>query len=190
MLIEAIGRHVPLAEAHPEVPGSGPVSLDVQAVLDQGLRTAREVDFSLRQVTNRPLPGDTGWHRDETGTLVGGAAPPRVPLAELPDSRIEGLIVVQRKGDFEIPVEVEVEFADGERTRVVWDGRARHTVLRFAGRRVVRATLDPDRKLLLELERLGNNRWAPGHEERDPIARSMAGFGQAAALALLGGIGP
>ena len=190
VLIEAIGRHVPLAEAHPEVPGSGPVSLDVQAVLDQGLRTAREVDFSLRQVTNRPLPGDTGWHRDETGTLVGGAAPPRVPLAELPDSRIEGLIVVQRKGDFEIPVEVEVEFADGERTRVVWDGRARHTVLRFAGRRVVRATLDPDRKLLLELERLGNNRWAPGHEERDPIARSMAGFGQAAALALLGGIGP
>jgi hypothetical protein len=189
-LVETLGRRVLLAQAHPELPDSGPVHLDVRDVLEQGLRTAREVDFAVREVTNRSLPGDAGWHRDETGELVGGAAPQRVPLAELPDDRIEGIVVVQRTGDFRIPVEVEIEFADGTRTRLIWDGRARHTTLRFAGRRVVWAGIDPDRKLLLETERLHNNRWAPEHAPRDPIARSVAGFGQAAALAVLGGLGP
>jgi hypothetical protein len=190
VLVEILGRRVPLAEVHPELPGSGPVSLDVREFLDQGLRTTREVDFAVREVTNRAATGDAGWHRDESGALVGGAAPSRDPVRALPDDRVEGIVVVQRTGDFLVPVELEVEFADGSRTRVFWDGRARYTTLRFAGRRVTRVGIDPDRTLLLELDRSNNNRWAPGHEAGDPIARSVAGFGQAASLAVLGGLGP
>jgi hypothetical protein len=90
-----------------------------------------------------------------------------------------------------VPVEVQVEFADGETTTVVWDGQAEHHRFDFPGRRVERAIVDPRTLLLIEPRKLDNARWAAGKRERpdDPLPRWLGDVGEAANLAVLGGLG-
>lgn len=189
-LIEELGAKVLVGRPDPDQPRSEPVALDVGRFFDQGLRSAKTVDFALLSVKNRRKVGSGGWHRNEEGVLVEGDPPSTEPVSELPDEEIEGVVVVHRPGDFVVPVEVEVEFADGSTTRRVWDGQERIGVLEFPGRRVRRAAVDPDGKLLLESKRRNNNRWASGSQPDRSLANTVGGLTEAAALASLVGVGP
>jgi hypothetical protein len=84
-----------------------------------------------------------------------------------------------------------VEFADGERTTVVWDGQADHHRFDFPGRRVERAIVDPRTVLLIEPRKLDNARWAYGKDDkpREPLSGWAGDIGEAANLAALGGLG-
>jgi hypothetical protein len=198
--------------------GPDTVWLDVQDYLDQGLREAGVADFRLIAIGSHRQIGDDGWHRVAEGTplpaepppamveteriLAGlfGRAPhegPREWTLELAsnDSDIEetdGYVVVQRRSSFRVPVEVLVEFDDGEQTTVVWDGRDEHHRFDFPGRKVKRAIVDPDRKLLIEPHKLDNAAWAKDIREDqgdDPLASWIGDIGEAANLAALGALG-
>jgi hypothetical protein len=81
----------------------------------------------------------------------------------------ESEVSVLRLGEVRLPVEVLVEFADGTTRSETWDGRERWARFRYAGpARVVRATVDPDGKIALDLKP-ANNAWI---EETGPARRA------------------
>jgi hypothetical protein len=177
--------------------GPGTVWLDVQDYFDQGLREVSECDFAVHRLKNARLVGDVGWHRDEHGSLIETEAPDDFDegVAELPDDQVEATLIVHRKGDFRVPVEVLVEFADGSRERVTWSGQSRYGVFRWPGKRVRMAVIDPERKLWLESRRLDNVFYAHGQAEGtdrpgDGLSDVVGDWSEAANLAALGGIGP
>ncbi len=193
VLVESLGARAPVTSSDSVSRGRA-VMLDVRDYLDQALREVSEVDFRILKVTHRPVVGESGWHRDNAGKLVVTDAPDR-PKRESAwdDAELEATVVVQRRGDFRVPVELMVEFTDGTRETVTWDGRARTQIFTWPGRRVRFATLDPHRKLWLEGRRLDNTRAA------DDIADVPSGRGlesqlanveEALALAAMGVIGP
>ena len=82
-----------------------------------------------------------------------GPAPKRAPETWEPE------VIVRRLGEVRLPTEVLVEFADGARKRERWDGRDRWIRFRYpAGPRVVRAVVDPDGRVALDVNP-SNNAW-------------------------------
>ena len=69
---------------------------------------------------------------------------------------------VQRKGDFVMPVEVEIAFRDAddhvEKIREHWDGQARWTKFSYDKKaKVISAEVDPDHKILLDRNNFNNS---------------------------------
>ncbi len=185
-LREQLGARVRLS-----APDDEPVELDLDDYFDQALHTVRRVDFEVARVKNRHAVSSAGWHRDEHGALVGGEAPEdeRAKVSELPDDQVEAVVMIRRKGGFVLPVELEVEFQDGEVVRRWWDGRAAYRIFTWPGRRVARATVDPDRRLELESYTQNNTRYAAELEREDGLTRPIGDAVELAELALLGGLG-
>ena len=168
-----------------------PVELDLVHYFEQALRTTHRMDFAIEQVDNRRRLRDAGYQRDEHGELVGGDPPENLDtsVAALKDEDVTGVVVVRRDGAFQVPVEFLVHFADGEAERFTWDGRGGSRVYTWPGRRVERATLDPNAKLGLEARRLDNSARAedlPGDDGLSPAAGDLV---EGLSLALLGGLG-
>jgi hypothetical protein len=132
-----------------------------------------------------PPTGPNGWSL--TPTPKGW---PR-SVARLDDEDVEGFVLVARRSSYRVPVEILVEFADGEREIVVWDGQADHHRFDFPGRRVERAIVDPRSILMIEPRKLDNARWADDKTDKpdEPLSDWVGDIGEAANLAALGGLG-
>lgn len=183
-----------LKELGPEVElskvGDDELRLDLADYFEQALHTVNGVDFALDIVKNRRRAGSSGWHRDEHGVLALQPAPEGQsrPIRELDDADVEGVVVIHRLGEFRVPVELEVEFADGTRERSAWSGQERYKVFSWPGRRVRAARIDPDRKLTLEARRLDNHRATSDADRSDGLSAPIGDLGEALDLALLGGL--
>ena len=151
------------------------------------------MDFALAAVENRRRMGDAGWRRGADGELEGGEPPAHLDaeLDDLADEAIEGVVAVRRAGGFVVPVELRIELAGGGVETRLWDGRESTAIFTFPGRRIDRAALDPDDKLLLEWRRLDNVALATDLERRDDgLSGPFGDFAEALSLALLGSLGP
>jgi hypothetical protein len=80
------------------------------------------------------------------------------PGDDAPAGAFDAEVTLRRLGEVRLPVEVLVEFADGRTARETWDGQYRWVRFRYPGAKVVRATVDPDRKIALDVNP-GNNSW-------------------------------
>jgi hypothetical protein len=59
-----------------------------------------------------------------------------------------------------MPVELRVEFEGGRELRESWDGRERWKRFRYVGpHKVVRAHVDPERKIALDVDPSNNSWW-------------------------------
>lgn len=66
-------------------------------------------------------------------------------------------VVVERRGEVALPVEVLLKFEGGKSYRTVWDGEARWTRFRVEnGPRLLEAWVDPDGRILLDADRNNN----------------------------------
>ena len=70
----------------------------------------------------------------------------------------DSVIVVRRLGGVRMPVVTELVFADGQRSRVRWNGEERWVRFRVTGPELAWAEVDPDTVLLLDVDRLNNSR--------------------------------
>ncbi len=131
-----------------------------------------------------PSEGPSDWRSDPAGESWAK------PVKDLPDDAVEGVVVVQRRGSFAVPVEVLVEFADGSTELRLWSGQAPSEALIFSGR-IVRAVLDPRRLLHVAPRRLDDAAWSVDRadDEDDALTGWLADVSQAADLAVLGGLG-
>jgi hypothetical protein len=65
---------------------------------------------------------------------------------------------LQRKGDFVMPVEVEIKFSDDSKVREHWDGVGRWTKFSYEKRaKVVSAEIDPDHKVQIDRNDFDNS---------------------------------
>ena len=67
------------------------------------------------------------------------------------DTVYQSYVAVQRKGEFVMPVDVEIKFDNGEKIREHWDGANRWTRFSYQKKaKVVSAELDPDHTVLFD----------------------------------------
>jgi len=64
----------------------------------------------------------------------------------------DGRVTIVRRGGVRLPVELRVEFADGRVANETWNGRDRWYRLSYEGAKVVRAVVDPGRKIAIDVE--------------------------------------
>ena len=65
---------------------------------------------------------------------------------------------LQRKGDFVMPVDVEVRFDDGEKAREHWDGASRWTKFEYEKKaKVLSAEIDPDHTIQIDRNDFNNS---------------------------------
>jgi hypothetical protein len=116
------------------------------ALLEQLLDSPAILDYAVARVDVREVP-------PLRPSAVAGA----MPTAEAPRYRTE--VVVERRGEVRLPVEVLVVFEDGSETRATWDGSDRWHRLDITGTEAAAyAVVDPDQKLPLDANRLNNSR--------------------------------
>jgi len=97
----------------------------------------------------------------------GGKLTERPPPDLAPASGYDSVVTVTRQGDVPLPVEVVLRFEGGRTHRSAWDGEARWKRFRVdRGPRLIEALVDPDEKILLDVDRTNNGR----RVEADPRA--------------------
>lgn len=114
-------------------------------------------DYAV-SVRNERAPKLTGFRDAASGP------PERVKTAEKDADPADAgpwdaEVTVERRGEVRLPVEIHVVFADGTHRDHAWDGRDRWTRLRYPGQKVVRADIDPEGKIALDVTP-ANNFWA------------------------------
>ena len=83
-------------------------------------------------------------------------------------------VVVHRKGDFVLPVTLEVKFDNGEILRDHWDGQDRwHRYTWQKKAKLVSAEIDPEHGILLDRDRF-NNSWLA--DSKSHTSGKIAGY--------------
>lgn len=123
---------------------------DMSPFLDQIVYGSGRLDYGLGRVeSRRPAEGrglyDGHFQKDRKGGVE----------KELYKTDV----VVRRYGEVTIPVDVLFQFEDGEEIRESWDGEYRWRKFHFDGpSRLKRVVVDPDFKLVLDINRTNNSR--------------------------------
>jgi len=108
----------------------------------------------FRAALEREL-GDLRWLFDD---YLSGSGVIDYAVARIEHSDDASTVLVVRKGAVRVPIDILITFKSGAQQLQTWDGQAPNVELSFAGRNaVVRAEVDPFRKLKAELYRPDNS---------------------------------
>ena len=128
---------------------------DMNWFFDQVLYGTGVCDFEVTSIAvNRATPPGGIMDADTAQAHAAEGKPGGSP------ETFESVVTVGRRGDVRLPVVVAVKFDDGREVREEWDGRARTAQFRYGGK-VVRAGVDPARKVPLDVNLINNVRTAP-----------------------------
>lgn len=163
-------------------------------------RYGHPTDRDFISVVSEVTGSDWNWYFDQTWyssdlcdySIEVKSEPPRQQegFVEGPDGRLtlvlpregdrsqptlhDSTVEVRRLGGVRLPVEVLVQFADGTSRTETWDGQYRWTRFRYTGRpKVVRAVVDPARKLAIDVNPT-NNSWVDEQGTSRRAARKWA----------------
>ena len=125
---------------------------------EQTFFSANLCDYAV-EVKSEPVRTPAGWLEGTDGRLE-MKAPKRTDREEKGDGdeRFESRVTVVRHGEVLLPVELRVDLADGRSITERWDGRDRWVLFRYEGAKVVRAVVDPGRKIAIDVDP-SNNEW-------------------------------
>jgi hypothetical protein len=153
-------RHPSTPDFLREVESASP---EVAAALGRSWQGAPTYDYAVTSATARKLDGPAGY----TGSGASTKFVPPKDEKDLPKPVLwESEAVVRRLGDGVWPVIVELRFEGKHVIRRSWDGSDRWIRFRATGAKLVSATVDPDRNLVLDVNVLNNGRLV----EPDPEA--------------------
>jgi aminopeptidase N len=119
---------------------------DLRWYFNQAVYGTQVTDYEVSRIESTPL----NWYEEKKNQ--------KDVKKDKDDTIYESSVWVHRKEDFVMPVEVEVQFDNGEKVREHWDGRSRWT--RFAYQRkakVVSAELDPAHKVQIDRNNINNS---------------------------------
>lgn len=131
---------------------------DLSPFFDQVYRNSAVFDYGIASVSSEPVKL-RGWVMSGNENVYSSGE----NTEQDPDSAREPIfdsrVVVRRYKDGIFPVEVLLHFEDGQDQRQVWDGRKEWTEIRVKRpSRLQYAVVDPDRKLLLDINYTNNSR--------------------------------
>ncbi len=128
---------------------------DLAPILNPLLRGTGTVDFKVATVRNIPLEPPSGFDlAKEKPTLFSKDTKPKKGGD---DKGYRAEVIVQRKGDIVLPVEISVTFSDKTTKLETWNGEERYVTLKYP-KKVTEVIVDPNGKIPLDLNRL-NNGW-------------------------------
>ena len=135
---------------------------------DQTFFSSNLCDYAV-EVKTEPARTPAGWFEGRDGRLE-LQAPGRSDAESEGGGvgRFESRVTVVRHGEVLLPVELRVDLADGRSVAERWDGRDRWVRFRYEGARVVRAVVDPRRRIALDVDP-SNNAWI---EDEKPARRA------------------
>jgi hypothetical protein len=110
---------------------------DLKWYFSQAIYGSQVMDYKVLKVESYPVSWyeekGTGSHKDDKSTVY------------------RSYVWLQRKGDFIMPVEVEIKFEGGEKIREHWDGVSRWTKFTYEKKaRLESAEIDPDHKIQID----------------------------------------
>jgi hypothetical protein len=121
---------------------------DLTWFVDQTYRSSNAFDYGLRTLTSAP-DTSAGYFDGDDGAVLGDRDA---------DGRFRTVVVAERYGEGIFPVEVATTFDDGETVTELWDGASRRVVYTYErDARAVRAAVDPDYVLKLDVARTNNS---------------------------------
>jgi hypothetical protein len=121
---------------------------DLRWYFNQAVYGSQVLDYEVLSVNSYPL----NWFeekKDKKDEKKG---------KEKDDTVYQSYVSVHRKGDFVMPIEVEIKFDNGEKIREHWDGQSRW--IRFSYQKkakVESAEIDPDHTVQLDRDNLNNS---------------------------------
>jgi hypothetical protein len=123
---------------------------DLTWFFDQAFRSSNVFDYGVQHLTSETTEGAGFYDREGERRFERPSGTP---------SRYRTRVVVRRYGEATFPVEVLIVFQNGERVVERWDGEGRWTMFTYErASRAAYAQVDPERKLLLDLNYTNNSR--------------------------------
>ena len=141
---------------------------------DQTLFGTGICDYKLAGISNHKERSFRGMVKTDTAGMV-------VQKDESPDEDIYNSVVrVERIGEVQLPVELRVYFEDGTEVNEYWHGKDRYRYFEYLGpRRVIKAEIDPDRKLPMDVNYINNSYTIkPDKVPQKRLIRKLATFMQ------------
>ncbi len=123
---------------------------DLDWFFEQFLYGTASLDYSVQGIRISPAIGKGGLYDESSGK--------KFLQPENIKDRFRSVIMLSRKGDGIVPVEIRVRFDNGEEILENWDGKDKVFDLVYERKeKVVAATVDPGQKLLLDSNLLNNS---------------------------------
>ncbi|MGD8538785.1 MAG: M1 family metallopeptidase [Candidatus Aminicenantes bacterium] len=123
---------------------------DMSWFLDQFVYGSGRLDYAIGEIKNQQRRVPKGWINEQYSDH-------KSQKSEEPLFQSE--VLVRRLGEVKIPVDVRVIFEDGSETIEKWDGQYRWKRFKYLGpQRVKRAIVDPDFKLVIDINRTNNSK--------------------------------
>lgn len=140
---------------------------DLGWFFDQAVKGTAVLDYAVARVRSVQTPVGTGLFDGKGEKALVSADAAREREAGQKDRPYESEVLIQRKGDFVFPVEIVLSYEGGRTDRRTWDGRDRWLKIKTTTKeKLVRADIDPARRVLLDVDWLNNSR------RLDPDARA------------------
>ncbi|MFZ1928049.1 MAG: M1 family metallopeptidase [Candidatus Sulfotelmatobacter sp.] len=127
---------------------------------DQAIYGSQVMDYKVLKIESFPV----NWYDDKKSASK----------KDDKNTVYRSYVWLQRKGDFVMPVDVEIKFDNGEKIREHWDGVSRWTKFTYEKKaKVESAELDPDHKIQIDRNDFNNSYTAEGHGKP---ARKLANY--------------
>jgi hypothetical protein len=130
---------------------------DLRWYFNQAIYGTQVLDYEVLKMTSVPVD----WYKENLKEKKG-------------ETEYVSNVWVHRKGEFVIPIDVEVRFDNGDRVREHWDGQDRWVRYAYQKKAKVESVeVDPDHKIYLDRNNFNNSRTAEANG--DP-ARKLANY--------------
>lgn len=137
---------------------------DMTWFFDQVYRSSNVFDYAVEELKTGPAA---------VSGFIDTGSKPRFEARQVTPGRQRTVVVARRLGEAIFPVDVQVTFADGTKVRERWDGRDRWKSFVYErAAAAVKAEVDPDHVLLLDVNFTNNSRLAA--PATDAAARKWA----------------
>lgn len=126
--------------------------LNLDVFFNQGILQTVECDYEVASISNANITPKYGYLGDTLNCI-------KPSDDEKTNAHWRSQITVYRRGDYVVPQEILVHFADGSEQQLNWDGVAASHSFEFIGDyKVVSAIIDPDRKIVIDINYLNNSK--------------------------------
>jgi hypothetical protein len=138
-----------------------------------GLYGTNKLDYAVSDLNVEEVAAPEGVFGD-SGALEGRPAKADRRTPARPKA-YRNMVTAARYGDWIFPVDVLITFDNGEKIREFWDGRDRWKRFVYVkNTKVISAEIDPDHKLVLDLNTTNNSRSLD--QKRPAVVRATLGF--------------
>jgi aminopeptidase N len=120
---------------------------DLRWYFNQAVYGSQVMDYEVLRVDSFPV----NWYEEKKDA--------KKDKGKHDDTVYQSYVSVHRKGDFVMPVEVEIKFDNGEKVREHWDGQSRWTRFGYQKKaKVVSAEIDPNHTVQIDRNNFNNSR--------------------------------